>query len=95
MCRFHRFMSTPLAVILLGVVFVGLTLLTLGWEASWKSLVVLGAAGLADLVIGWGERRTLSEDVNRVWHKNPIRYAVWMLGVAGALYLMHLHFTGV
>ena len=90
-----RFFSTPLAVVLLGAVFVLLTGLLLGQDAGWKTFVILGAAGLADILIGWGPRKTLSEVVNRGWHRDPRRYWFWLAGVAVTLWLLHLHFTGV
>ena len=99
MRRFHRWMATPLAVVLLGVALVAWTWATLGPGAAWRLAVVLGGLGIADLALGqlrrWRLGDTLSEEVNRGWHRDPRRYWFWLAGVAVALWLLHLHFTGV
>ena len=95
MRRFSQFMSTPLGVVSL---FVGVLLWTwffLGWEATWRLGVLLAALGAADMVIGRGEGLTLSEQVNRDWRRSRIRYFFWLFGIAVAIVLLHLHFTGV
>jgi len=89
-------MATPTAVILLGLVLTLWSYITLGWDVAWKLFVILGAAGLADMLIGWGPNRTtLSEDVNHRWKRHPWRYVVWYLGLFVAAVLMYMHFTGV
>ena len=94
MDRLHRWMATPMAVMLLGLALIAWTWLLLGWPAAWRLAVVLGALGLADAALGrW--RSPLSWEVNRGWHRHPLRYWYWLVGVVAALWLLHLHFTGV
>ncbi len=99
MRRLHRFMATPLAVVLLGVALIAWTWVTLGSGAAWRLAVVLAGLGIADVALGqlrrWRLGDTLSEEVNRGWHRDPRRYWLWLAGVAVALWLLHLHFTGV
>jgi len=95
MSKFHRWMSTPLAVTLLFVALIIWTLVVLGWPAAWRLGVLLAALGLADILIGWGRGLTLSEQINRDWHRNPMRYWLWLVGMGVGLLLLHLHFTGV
>ena len=97
--RFHRRMSTGLAVVLLGFALVAWTWITLGGGAAWRMAVVLAGLGLADAGLGqlrrWRLGDTLSEEVNRGWHRDPRRYWFWLVGVVVTLWLLHLHFTGV
>ncbi len=99
MRRFHRWMATPLAVVLLGVALVAWTWTTLGSGAAWRLAVVLGGLGVADVALGqlrrWRLGDTLSEEVNRRWHADPIRYWFWLVGLGVGLAMLHLHFTGV
>ncbi len=95
MRRFHRWMATPLAVVLLFVALIAWTWAVLGWDAAWRMAAVLAGLGAADLAIGWGRGLTLSKTVNRGWHRDPRRYWFWLAGVAVTLWLLHLHFTGV
>lgn len=92
--RFRRFMFTPLAITLVFIILPFWTYLTLGWEAAWRFGVLLAVLGIADLAIGWGKGLTLSEQVNRDWHRDPKRYAMWVVGVTIGLVLLHIHFTG-
>ena len=94
MRRLHRFMATPLGVVLLGVAVVVWTWLTLGEGAAWRMAAVLAGLGAVDLAIGWGRGLTLSEEVNRSWHRDPRRYWLWLIGIGAGLLLLHLHFTG-
>lgn len=95
MRRFHRFMATPRAVVLLFVTLIAWTWAILGWDAAWRMAAVLAGLGAADLAIGWGRGLTLSEAVNRSWHRDPRRYWLWLIGIGAGLVLLHLHFTGV
>ena len=68
---------------------------TIGWDAAWKLGAMVAAAGIADVLVGWGRRLTLSEEVNKKWHSDPLRYLVWIIGMALAALALHAHFTGV
>ena len=94
MRSFHRWMSTPLVVVLLGLVLVAWTWLMLGWPAAWRLAVVLAALGVADAALG-RYRTPLSWEANRSWHRDPRRYWLWLIGIGAGLILLHLHFTGV
>ncbi len=90
----RRWFATPLAAILLGVALTAWTWLMLGWAAAWRLAVVLAALGVADAALG-RYRTPLSWEINRAWHRDPLRYWLWFIGVGVALVLLHLHFTGV
>lgn len=90
----RRWFATPLAVILLGATLTAWTWLTLGWAAAWRLAVVLTALGVADAALG-RYRTPLSWEINRAWHRDPLRYLFWLIGVGVALIVLHLHFTGV
>jgi len=93
--KLHRFMATPLGVVLLGIAIAIWTWTILGWGAAWRMAAVLAGLGVADMAIGWGRGLTLSEEINRDWHRNPMRYWFWLAGMVVALVLLHVHFTGV
>jgi len=92
--RFHRWMSTPLAIVLLGLVIVAWTWATLGAAAGWRMAVVLVALGAADALLG-AVSKPLSLEVWRAWRRSSVRYWLWVVGMAVAALLLHLHFTGL
>lgn len=87
-------MFTPFGIVLVFIAAPLWTWATLGWEAAWRFGILLAALGVADLAIGWGKGLTLSEQVNKDWHRDPKRYIMWVAGIVIALVLLHLHFTG-
>lgn len=97
--RFHRWMSSLTAVALLGLALIAWTWATLGPGAAWRMAGVLAGLGLADAALGqlrrWRLGDTLSEEVNRGWHRDPWRYWFWLVGLGVGLVMLHLHFTGV
>jgi len=94
MSRLRRLMASGVAIMLVGLAAVIWTWLTLGWDVAWRLAMILAGLGAVDALLGMTSK-ALSWEVNRGWHRDPRRYWYWLAGVAVALWLLHLHFTGV
>jgi len=91
----RRFMASANGVITLAAAMIVATFALLGPEAGWRLAVLLGAVGIVDLVLG-ALGGTLSEAVNRVYHRNRWLYWLWVLVLSLLLVFgLNAHFTGV
>jgi len=91
--RFHRFMGQPIAVIIIGILMVAVTWVNIGQLAGLMMLGFVLAIGILDLIYG-RTRITFSEEVNRLYKRDPGRYIRWVFWMVILLVLaLNLHFT--
>jgi len=90
----RRFLASAAGIVAVGLAVVAWTWLTLGWEAAWRFLAILGALGLIDAGLAiWST--SFSQEVNLAWRRNPARYWFWAAGMIVGAWMLHVHFVGL